>query len=166
MTDVITQPNWGAQVDTSRCGAQAGITELDPTFVDQFDGVAGSPANPQNWTPDVGGTGWGNDELQYYTPSGNAFLDGAGNLVLEARVATDTHNCWYGTCLYTSSKVTTKYQFSERYGLFEARIKAPAGTGLWARSGCPASTSMKSDFPKPVKSTSWKPWATDHADIE
>ena len=112
-------------------GGAAPHSSATPTFADEFDGPAGSPPNPQNWTPDVGGTGWGNDELQYYTPSGNTFLDGAGNLVFEARVATDTHKCWYGTCKYTGGKVTTKHQFSQRYGLFEARIKAPAGTGLW-----------------------------------
>jgi beta-glucanase (GH16 family) len=102
------------------------------TFADEFDGPAGSPPNPQYWTPDVGGSGWGNHELQYYTRSGNAFLDGAGNLVFEADRAAEPLECWYGTCNYVSAKVTTKYRFSQRYGLFEARIKAPVGKGLWA----------------------------------
>jgi|SRR3954470_1702626 beta-glucanase (GH16 family) len=103
------------------------------TFADEFDGPTGSPPDPQHWTPDVGGgiTGWGNNELQYYTRSGNAFLDGAGNLVIEAARAPERLDCWYGTCEYVSAKVTTKYRFAQRYGVFEARMKAPVGKGLW-----------------------------------
>jgi beta-glucanase (GH16 family) len=102
------------------------------TFTDEFDGPAGSPPNPQYWTNDVGGTGWGNNELQYYTRSGNAFLDGAGDLVIEANRAAEPPDCWYGKCDYVSGKLTTKYRFSQRYGLFEARVKAPVGNGMWA----------------------------------
>jgi hypothetical protein len=50
---------------------------------DEFDGAAGSPVDPAVWRPEVGGHGWGNQELQYYTPSvENAALDGAGNLAI------------------------------------------------------------------------------------
>jgi beta-glucanase (GH16 family) len=100
-------------------------------FADEFDGPAGSFPDRGEWTPDVGGTGWGNDELQFYTYSGNVFLDGAGNLVIEARRATQPLKCWYGTCEYTSGKVTTKRGFAQRYGTFEARVKSAVGTGLW-----------------------------------
>jgi len=101
------------------------------TFADEFDGPAGSPPDPAHWTPDVGGTGWGNDELQYYTRSGNAYLDGAGNLVLEADETDRDLECWYGECDYVSAKITTKYKFSQRYGVFEARIKGAIGQGMW-----------------------------------
>ena len=101
------------------------------TFDDEFDGPAGSPPDPHHWAPDVGGTGWGNDELQYYTRTGNTYLDGAGNLVLEADRADGPFQCWYGTCDYISGKLTTKYKFSQRYGVFEARIKGAVGVGLW-----------------------------------
>lgn len=102
-----------------------------PTFTDEFDGPAGSSPDPAHWTPDVGGTGWGNEELQYYTRSGNAYLDGAGHLVLEADRSDQELECWYGTCEYVSGKLTSKYKFSQRYGVFEARIKGAVGTGMW-----------------------------------
>jgi beta-glucanase (GH16 family) len=100
-------------------------------FADEFDGPAGSFPDRRNWAPDVGGTGWGNDELQYYTRAGNVFLDGEGHLVIEARRATQPLECWYGRCDYISGKVTTKTGFAQRYGTFEARVKSAVGTGMW-----------------------------------
>ena len=53
---------------------------------DEFDGPRGSPADPAIWRPEVGGHGWGNEELQYYTDgTANAALDGAGNLAIVIR---------------------------------------------------------------------------------
>ena len=37
------------------------------TWSDEFDGAAGSPADPGTWQAETGGSGWGNQELQYYT---------------------------------------------------------------------------------------------------
>ena len=99
------------------------------TFDEEFDGSAGSAPNTVTWRPDVGGKGWGNKELQYYTPGDNTYLDGEGHLVIEAREGSDGHSCWYGTCRYTSGKLTTA-TFSQKYGRFEARIKGPVGTGM------------------------------------
>lgn len=118
------------QFHLTRSEAEPGASHT-PTFADEFDGPAGSTPDPLHWTPDVGGTGWGNEELQYYTRTGNAFLDGAGNLVLEADRPRSRLQCWYGTCDYVSAKLTTKYKFSQRYGVFEARIKGAVGTGMW-----------------------------------
>lgn len=100
------------------------------TFSDEFDGPADSPPDPARWLPDVGGSGWGNHELQYYTRSGNVFVDGDGHLVIEARAASGNQKCWYGRCRYTSGKVTTRSAFSQAYGHFEARIKVPGGRGF------------------------------------
>ena len=111
------------------------------SFDDEFDGPAGAPPDPSRWLPDFGGTGWGNKELQFYTRSGNVFLDGQGHLVIEARRASEDLNCWYGRCEYSSGKVTTHatfqsadrasgVAFSQAYGRFEARIKAPGEHGL------------------------------------
>lgn len=107
------------------------------TFDDEFDGRAGKAPDSRYWHPDHGGTGWGNQELQYYTPSGNAFLDGQGHLVLEARTQSGgIRSCWYGPCRYTSGKEITyrgdSALFSQRYGHFEVRMKMPEGAGLLA----------------------------------
>src|SRR5947208_10436994 len=53
---------------------------------DEFDGARGTPAGTRTWRPETGGSGWGNQELQYYTDEpGNAALDGAGNLAIVVR---------------------------------------------------------------------------------
>jgi len=56
------------------------------TWSDEFDGAPGTPADRGTWQAEIGGSGWGNQELQYYTDEpGNAALDGAGNLALVVR---------------------------------------------------------------------------------
>ena len=100
------------------------------TFDDEFDGPPGAPPDPRRWRPDIGGSGWGNGELQFYTRHGNVFLDGQGRLVIEARPASSDLNCWYGRCEYSSGKITTLGTFAQTYGRFEARMQAPAEPGL------------------------------------
>lgn len=100
---------------------------------DEFDGPAGTPPDPAKWTPAVGGGGWGNQQLDYDTNNQNAYQDGQGNLVIEARKGNPTnYQCWYGQCQYTSGQITTDKHFSFTYGRLEARIKVPAGQGLWS----------------------------------
>jgi beta-glucanase (GH16 family) len=98
---------------------------------DEFDGPAGSPADPATWLPEVGGHGWGNQELQHYTDgTGNAALDGAGNLAIVARRAGPGDGSAGGRA-YTSARLITKDRVSFRYGLVSARIRLPGGRGIW-----------------------------------
>ena len=49
---------------------------VEYTFVEDFNGPAGTGPDESKWTFDVGGGGWGNGELQTYTRSrANSFLD-------------------------------------------------------------------------------------------
>ena len=66
--------------------ASAGqITYRKAAFRDEFSGPANSPPDPAKWTSEIGGWGWGNQELEYYTDStDNAYRDGAGSLVIKA----------------------------------------------------------------------------------
>jgi beta-glucanase (GH16 family) len=101
-------------------------------WFDGFSGRAGSLADPTRWSADTGGDGWGNSELEYYTPGNtNASLDGRGSLALVARPDAAHHSCWYGPCTYTSARLTTQKKFAVKYGRIEARIKVPAGSGVW-----------------------------------
>jgi beta-glucanase (GH16 family) len=104
-----------------------------PTWSDDFNGPAGSAPDPSKWQLETGGSGWGNQELEYYTNSTrNAALDGNGNLVITARKENPAgYNCWYGSCQYTSARLNTSGRFTQAYGRFEARIKIPRGQGLW-----------------------------------
>ncbi len=117
-----------------------------PTWVDEFDGPDGARANPDNWTYETGGWGWGNQELQYYTDStDNAALDGDGNLVITAREVADPQAaalpCWYGDCTHTSARLVTEGKQEFGYGRWEARVQVAEGTGIW-----PAFWSLGNDF--------------------
>jgi beta-glucanase (GH16 family) len=95
---------------------------------DEFDGPAGSPADPGSWRPEVGGHGWGNEQLQHYTDgTGNAALDGAGNLAIVVRRPDPRP----GRPRYSSARLTTKDRVACSYGLVRARIRLPGGRGIW-----------------------------------
>lgn len=101
---------------------------------DEFNGAGGSPVDTTKWVFDIGGGGWGNNELEYYTSSpANASLDGNGNLVITAIKETlpRKRRCWYGRCQYSSARMKTAGIFKQAYGRFEARIKVPYGQGIW-----------------------------------
>jgi beta-glucanase (GH16 family) len=103
---------------------------------DEFDGTAGAAPDAKKWTYDTGGEGWGNDEHEYYTNStANASLDGKGSLVITAQktdaITAGTLKCWYGPCEFTSARLLTKGLYDFTYGKVEARIKIPAGQGIW-----------------------------------
>ncbi|GAA0400962.1 ricin-type beta-trefoil lectin domain protein [Streptomyces luteireticuli] len=104
-------------------------------FADEFDGPAGSGPDASKWQNDVGGGsgGWGNGELEYYTSgNNNAKLDGRGHLVVEARRENPgNYQCWYGRCEYTSARLNTAGRYTAQYGRAEARMKIPAGQGMW-----------------------------------
>ena len=91
---------------------------------DEFDGPAGAAPDAAKWVHDLGDRGWGNKELENYTGSrDNSYLDGSGNLIIEARRPTPGH--------YTSARLKTQTKFAVEYGKIEARIKLPAGQGIW-----------------------------------
>ena len=99
---------------------------------EEFDGAAGQPVSPATWRPEVGGHGWGNQELQYYTDgSENAALDGAGNLAITVRRPDPRRRRRFGGCEYTSARLTTKDRVAFAYGLVQARIRLPRGRGVW-----------------------------------
>ena len=99
---------------------------------DEFDGAAGSPADPATWQPEVGGHGWGNEELQYYTDSSeNAALDGAGNLAIVVRRVDRERREHFDGCEYSSARLVSKDRAAFPHGLVQARIQLPRGRGIW-----------------------------------
>ncbi len=114
--------------------AQAQVVYRKLAFKDEFNKSANAPVDSSKWTAEIGGGGWGNQELEYYTNSvENAYHDGNGSLVIKAIKLTQPSNltCWYGPCQYTSARLITKGKFDQKYGRFEARIKIPRGQGMW-----------------------------------
>jgi beta-glucanase (GH16 family) len=98
----------------------------DLVWSDEFDGTS---VNSSNWTSEVGGGGWGNNELQYYTNGSNASVSGGLLTITANRV--NSGSCWYGTCQYTSTRMVTRGKREFTYGRIEARMALPMGQGLW-----------------------------------
>jgi len=97
---------------------------------DEFAGPSGANPNPSKWNFDVGGNGWGNNELQSYTARPvNASLDGNGDLVVTARPERFSGDDGIARD-YTSARLQTLGKFEFLYGRMEARIRVPAGAGL------------------------------------
>jgi beta-glucanase (GH16 family) len=92
---------------------------------DEFD-IEGLPDSAR-WSYDVGGGGWGNNELQYYTYKRleNARIEN-GKLIIEARKES------YLGSNYTSARLVSKYKGDWLYGNVEVRAKLPGGIGTWA----------------------------------
>ncbi len=96
------------------------------TMSDEFEGEEGTRPDPEMWTYDVGGDGWGNNQLEFNTDRvENVSLDGQGNLRIVAREESFMGN------EYTSGRIKTQGLFQQEHGRFEARIKLPEGAGLW-----------------------------------
>jgi beta-glucanase (GH16 family) len=74
-----------------------------------------------NWTT---GTGWGNNELQFYTNDEQNVRISDGRLIIEA------HKKNYRGSNYTSSRIKTTNSW--KYGRFEMKAKLPKGRGTWA----------------------------------
>lgn len=120
----------------------------EPIWSDDFDGAAQQTPDPSKWTYDTGNqNGWGNHEEEIYCAPGsanprgcnprrpNAFLDGAGHLVLRAERNAEGN--------WTSARITTSGLKGFQYGRIEARMKLPVGAGLW-----PSFWMLGTDFPK------------------
>ena len=93
-------------------------------WADEFD-RAGLPDSTK-WGYDVGGNGWGNNELQFYTSrrAENARVEN-GKLIIEARKEA------YQGKNYTSARLLTQNKATWTYGRFEALAKLPKGVGTW-----------------------------------
>jgi beta-glucanase (GH16 family) len=115
--------------------AAAAASSWRLTWHQEFNGTAQRPPDGHQWVYDTGrGSDFGNPEWEYYTDRPrNVSIDGHGHLAITARRErlTGMAHCPHGTCDITSGRITTKNHFAQAYGRFEARIKIPAGDGLW-----------------------------------
>jgi beta-glucanase (GH16 family) len=107
---------------------------LQLVWSDEFD-YKGLPDSTK-WSYNVGGHGWGNDELEYYTKDrlDNARVEN-GMLTIEARKEA------YKGMNYTSARLVTAGKGDWLYGRIEVRAKLPKGKGTW-----PAIWMLSSDW--------------------
>lgn len=104
--------------------AEQGATQWQLVWADEFE-YSGLP-DAKKWGYDVGGHGWGNKELQYYSSGRkeNARVEN-GHLIIEARrEALEGRE-------YTSARLVSKGKGDWTYGRFEVRAKLPTGRGTW-----------------------------------
>jgi beta-glucanase (GH16 family) len=87
---------------------------------DEFDDTSIDTAN---WNFEIGGSGWGNHEQEYYQRDNASIENGCLVITGKKEAAQDKH--------YTSSRMTTQRKHEFLYGRIEARIKIPVAQGFW-----------------------------------
>jgi beta-glucanase (GH16 family) len=112
-----------------------GVTKETLVWSDEFNGATTQSApNLQNWTYDTGAGAWGNNELETYCAyaaatapcdpkNPNVYVGADGYLHIVARNPSSG--------VYTSARLKSEGLQSFQYGRIEARIKMPAGQGMW-----------------------------------
>ena len=107
------------------CAAPATPTPDAPPVVwsDEFDGSG--PPDSTKWNYDLGGHGWGNNELQHYTDRARNVRRENGYLVIEA------HREPYADNAYTSARLVTRDRATWNRGRLEVRAQLPSGRGTW-----------------------------------
>jgi beta-glucanase (GH16 family) len=97
--------------------------EATPTWAEEFD-YTGAP-DPNNWTYDKGGSGWGNNELQFYT-------DELPNVEVKNGMLTITAKKEDRDGMkYTSARLVSRGKGDFTYGRVEVKAKLPSGRGTW-----------------------------------
>ena len=96
--------------------------EYQLVWSDEFDGAA---LDEGTWSYNTGGSGWGNNEKQYYTTRPENIRVQNGCLEIEARKEQYENN------EYTSARIMSKSKKTFTYGKMAARIKFPGGKGTW-----------------------------------
>ncbi|GAB5493778.1 MAG: hypothetical protein Phog2KO_39930 [Phototrophicaceae bacterium] len=105
-------------------------TETDALEIDGWelvwnDEFEGDAIDRTNWGFNTGGSGFGNNELQFYTDDPeNAFVED-GLLVIQA-----TNERTMGLN-YGSAKLWTLGLHTWQYGRFDIRARLPEGQGIW-----------------------------------
>ena len=125
MSLALTVTSMGmAFVEAEKNVKAASTTSSRLVWSDEFNG---SSLDTSKWGYEIGTgySGWGNNELQYYTNrTDNAYLSG-GALHIRAKRES------YGGRNYTSTRINTNGKFTFTYGYVEARIALPSCQGIW-----------------------------------
>lgn len=106
------------------CTSSTQNREKEPVWSDEFN-YTGLPDSTK-WNYDIGGHGWGNNELQFYTEKRmkNARVEN-GVLIVEAH-----KEPWQGMN-YTSTRLISKGKGDWQYGKIEVKARLPRGLGTW-----------------------------------
>lgn len=89
---------------------------------DEFNG---NSIDSSKWSYELGNSGWGNNEYQYYTDRKENAYCSNGSLKIVARKEN------YSGSSYTSSRIISKDKYEFTYGYVETRIALPSMSGIW-----------------------------------
>lgn len=143
--NAIAKTGWLAGAAALVCSGFAGAATAqvwgEPMWSDEFNSAEpGAVPDASKWSFDVGGSGWGNHELEVYCVPGsstpapcdakqpNAFQDGHGHLIIRATKVSEEPP---PTGSWTSARLKTVGLKDFRYGRMESCIRLPVGAGLW-----------------------------------
>jgi beta-glucanase (GH16 family) len=116
----------GSNFTTDNTGFTTPLTYpgMNLVWSDEFSGNS-LDASVWNYEIGNGSSGWGNNELEYYTNTSKNTLVSNGNLIIEARKES------VGGFNYSSARLTTQNKKSFTYGRVDIRAKLPKGKGIW-----------------------------------
>lgn len=109
-------------------------------WFEDFSNYGASSLDLRRWNFDIGDgsihglTGWGNNELEYYTEDNYSIRE---SLVINATRLTNEEarekclNCYYGPAEWTSTRIHTAGKVGFKFGLLEIRAKMSDGVGTW-----------------------------------
>src|SRR5690606_37495812 len=114
--------------------------ETTPVWSDEFD-YDGLPT-PSKWDYDIGGHGWGNNELQYYTDDIKNASVGDGVLKVTVRKEAKENRD------YTSTRLVSRQKGDWLYGRIEISARLPTGKGTWPALSMLPTDWAYGDWPK------------------
>jgi len=124
---ILGRPAWAQEPAASNWD----LSGWHLVWSDEFDGPE---LDSRSWTAEIGdggpqNPGWGNAEAEYYTgrPENLSIVKDGDLSVLRIRARVER----FGGRYYTSARIKTQGKKSFQFGRVEARIKLPAGKGLW-----------------------------------
>ena len=95
---------------------------------DEFDGPA---LNLEKWSYEIGGHGWGNNELQYYSDDDSTAFIQDGKLVIRADLVPQGTGSADNLRYFSSARLRTSGKGDWRYGRIEVKAKLALGQGIW-----------------------------------
>ena len=115
---------YSVKVQNNRKSSQPTSKKWTLVWSDEFN-YSGLPDSTK-WGYEVGGNGWGNNELQYYTKAdtNNAMVKNGVLSIIARKEKRDKKD-------YTSARMLTKGKADWTYGRIEFRAKLAKGRGTW-----------------------------------
>jgi len=109
---------------------QSAGTPQSPTVKDGYtlvwdEDFKGNTLDLNSWEYQLGDSGWGNNEAQFYTDHPNNTFVKDGFLHIVGRIEK------MGSKDYTSARIRTKGKKDFKFGRIDVRAKLPKGQGIW-----------------------------------